>query len=245
MPTYKLTIEYEGSNFVGWQKQENGISIQSSIEESICNLTKENTNVFGAGRTDSGVHAKGQVAHFNIKKKFSNSTIRDGLNQYLRPKTISILKVESVNKDFHSRFNAKLRHYEYKIVNRRSPLTLNKNYAWIVYKKLNINKMKQAAKYFIGKNDYNAFRSINCQSSSSIKTIKNFKVDSKGEEILINVSAKSFLHSQVRIMVGTIVEVGKEKIEPLKIKEIIKNKKRKQAGPTAPAHGLYLLKVDY
>ena len=173
MPKYKITIEYDGTNFVGWQRQENGPSIQSSIEEAIKKITSETVNVFGAGRTDSGVHAKGQVAHFELSKNISLDKIRDGINQHLRPLPIAILDAKKVNEDFHARFSAQLRSYEYLIINRRSPLTLYKNQAWGVFKQLNINEMKKAALNFVGKHDFNAFRSIDCQSSSSIKTIQS------------------------------------------------------------------------
>ena len=245
MHRYKLTIEYEGTNFVGWQRQENGLSIQQSIEESIKKLSSETTTIFGAGRTDSGVHAKGQVAHFELLKKISLDNIRDGLNQYLQPLPISILNVEEVDGNFHARFSAKLRNYEYSIVNRRPPLTFNKNQAWGVFKKLNIKDMKEAASKFIGNHDFNAFRSIDCQASSSEKTIQSCNVEKDSANIKIYVSAKSFLHSQVRIIVGTLVDVGKEKLKPSNIKEIIKNRDRSKAGVTAPAHGLYLVRVEY
>ncbi|PPR44827.1 MAG: tRNA pseudouridine synthase A [Alphaproteobacteria bacterium MarineAlpha5_Bin8] len=245
MPKYKITIEYDGSNFVGWQRQENGNSIQESIEKAITKITSKKINVFGAGRTDAGVHAKGQVAHFETLNDISVETIRDGLNQYLRNLSIAILDAEKVSDDFHARFSATHRYYQYFLINRRAPLTLNKNYAWAIYKKLKIDKMKIAANYFIGKYDFNSFRSIDCQSSSSIKTISSCEVNHSNEEVIINVAAKSFLHSQVRIIVGTLVEVGKGKIQPDDIKEILESKDRARAGPTAPAHGLYLIKVDY
>ena len=245
MPKYKIDIEYDGTNFVGWQKQENGISIQSSIEEAIKKLSSENVTVYGAGRTDAGVHAKEQVAHFETSKDINLKNIRDGLNQHLRKLPIAILSAEIVDENFNARFSAKLRSYQYKIVNRRSPLTFEKNLAWGIFKILNIQDMKEAAKLFIGKHDFNAFRSIDCQSTSSIKTINDCNIQEIDDYILINVSARSFLHSQVRIIVGTLVEVGKGRIKVQEIKEIINCKKRNRAGPTAPAHGLYLIKVEY
>ena len=245
MHKYKITIEYDGTDFVGWQKQENGLSIQSSIEDAINKITSETVNVFGAGRTDSGVHAKRQVAHFELSKKISLDNIRDGINQHLRPLTIAILDAKKVNEDFHARFCAELRSYEYLIINRRSPLTLYKNQAWGIFKQLNINEMKKAALKFVGKHDFNAFRSIDCQASSSIKTIQSCTVEKKEEYVVINVAAKSFLHSQVRIITGTLVDVGKGKILPINIKKIINSKDRSKAGVTAPAHGLYLTKVEY
>ena len=244
MPKYKITIEYDGSNYAGWQRQDNGISIQESIEKAIIQLTGEKIIIFGAGRTDAGVHALGQVAHFDLKKIFNTDNIRDGLNQYLRPQPISVLKAEEVDDDFHSRFSAKSRTYQYNISNRRAPLTIDKNKSWAVFKKLDVNKMEFEAKHFLGNHNLDAFRSAHCQSKSAIKTIDSILIIKKNENISIRVSAKSFLHSQVRIMVGTLVEIGKGKIIK-SIKRIIEEEKRSQAGITAPACGLYLIAVEY
>ena len=245
MPKYKLTIEYDGTDFVGWQIQDNGNSIQQSLEKAIHKLTNEQVTVFGAGRTDSGVHAKGQVAHFEISKELTKDNIRDGVNQYLRPLPIAIINVEKVANDFHARFLAKQRIYQYSIINRRPPLTFQRQLVWVIYKKLDIEKIKEAAQFFEGKHDFNAFRSIDCQSSSSIKTIDQCSVTNDKESITILVAAKSFLHSQVRIMVGTLVSVGEGKIQPSDIEQIIEMKDRDKAGVTAPAHGLYLKEVIY
>ena len=245
MAKYRITIEYDGTDFVGWQKQENGPSIQSSVEDAIKKITSETVNVFGAGRTDSGVHAKGQVAHFEISKELAIDNIRDGINQCLRPLPIAILNAEKVVDDFHARFSAKQRIYQYSIINRRPPLTFQRQLAWVIYKKLDIEKIKEAAPFFESKHDFNAFRSIDCQSSSSIKTIDHCSVTNDQESITIQVAAKSFLHSQVRIMTGTLVNVGEGKIQPSDIKQIIEIKDRDKAGVTAPAHGLYLKEVIY
>jgi len=244
MNKYKIIIEYDGTNYVGWQKQVNGKSIQEEIEIAIFKLTGENINLFGAGRTDAGVHAISQVAHFELKKKFKIDNIRDGLNQYLRPQPIAILQADIADEKFHSRFSAKSREYQYIICNRRAPLTINQNKSWIVFKKLDLIKMQVESAYFLGKHNLQAFRSIDCQSNSSIKTIDNIKIHKKNDNIIINICAKSFLHSQVRIMVGTLVDIGKGKIN-IGIKKIIKDQKRSQAGITAPACGLYLINVDY
>ncbi len=244
MFNFKIVIEYDGTNYVGWQRQENGISIQEAVEIAIFKLTSEKVNIIGAGRTDSGVHAFGQVAHFTLKKKFKTDNIRDGLNQHLKPQPIAILIAELVGKDFHSRFSAIKRTYEYIITNRRPPLTINKNKSWGVFKPLNLNKMKVEAKYFIGKHNLESFRSAHCQSNSAIKTIDEIDVTNKYSDIIITVSAKSFLHSQVRIMVGTLVDIGKGKITK-SIKNIIEEEERSQAGITAPACGLYLLSIKY
>ena len=244
MFSFKIIIEYDGTGYVGWQRQDNGLSIQGSIENAILKLTGEKITLYGAGRTDAGVHALGQVAHFNLTKEFKIDNIRDGLNQYLRPQPIAILQADLVNEDFHARFSAKRRTYKYIITNRRSPLTITKNKSWGVFKKLDIIKMNFEAKYFIGKHNLESFRSSHCQSNSALKTIDDIVITNKNNDILITVSAKSFLHSQVRIMVGTLVEIGKGKITK-SIKNIIEEEKRSQAGITAPPYGLYLVKVEY
>jgi len=244
MHNYKITIEYDGTDFVGWQRQENGLSIQQLIEDSIYKLSNKKTTIFGAGRTDAGVHAKGQVASFKLDSHIELDTIRDGLNHHLRPHPIAILSSEKTDPDFNARFSAKLRWYEYKLINRRPPLTLSNNRVWCVHKNINIQKMIEQSKLFLGKHDLSAFRSINCQSNSVIKSINSLDIKQVNDEINFIISAKSFLHSQVRIMVGTLVDIGLEKISK-SISEIILLKKRDFAGMTAPAYGLYLTKVDY
>ena len=244
MHNYKIIIEYDGTNFVGWQQQENGQSIQSAIQQALSKLSGEKVTIFGAGRTDAGVHAYAQVASFVLNKKIETDVIRDGLNQHLRPQPIAVIKAEIVDADFHARFSAKKRWYEYKIINRRPPLTIDLNRAWCVHKNLDIEKMKVESSAFIGKHDLNAFRSAHCQSKSSIKTIEDIHIKHEGEQIIFNVCAKSFLHSQVRIMVGTLVDIAKGNINKT-ISDIINSKDREVAGQTAPAHGLYLKKIDY
>ncbi len=244
MPNYKITVEYDGTNFVGWQQQANGASVQSSLQDSVFKLSGEKVVVYGAGRTDAGVHAYGQVASFVISKKISTDVIRDGLNQHLRPLMISVLKAEEVDNDFHARFSAKKRWYVYKIINRRSPLTIDANRAWCVHKILDTKKMQSESASFLGKHDLNAFRSAHCQSKSSIRTIDDIIINIKNESIFIEVVAKSFLHSQVRIMVGTLVDIAKGNINK-SILDIINTKNREVAGQTAPANGLYLKKIGY
>ena len=244
MHNYKIVIEYDGTNFVGWQQQENGQSIQSALQEALFKLTGEKITIFGAGRTDAGVHAYGQVASFTLNKKIETDVIRDGLNQHLRPQPIAIQKAELVDNDFHARFSAKKRWYEYKIINRRPPLTIDLNRAWCVYKNLDIEKMKIESSAFLGKHDLHAFRSAHCQSKNSVKTIDSVSIKNKGEEIIFEVSAKSFLHSQVRIMIGTLVDIAKGNINET-LEDIINSKQREIAGQTAPAHGLYLKKIEY
>ena len=244
MHNYKIVIEYDGTNFVGWQQQKNGKSIQIALQDALAKLSGEKITIFGAGRTDAGVHAYGQVASFTINKKIETDVIRDGLNQHLRPQPIAVQKAELVGNDFHARFSAKKRWYEYKIINRRPPLTIDVNRAWCVYKNLNIEKMKSELTSFLGQHDLNAFRSAHCQSNKSIKTIENIDIKKENEQIIFQVGAKSFLHSQVRIMVGTLVDIAKGNINKT-ILDIINSKNREIAGQTAPAHGLYLKKIDY
>ncbi len=244
MNNYKITIEYDGTNYVGWQRQQNGISIQQLLENAIYKLSSNNISIIGAGRTDAGVHAKGQVANFKIDNKLSTKEIKDGINHYLKPHPIAVLSAEEVGDNFNARFSAKLRSYEYIVINRRAPLTLDNNRAWCVYKKININKIIEQAPFFLGKHDLSSFRSINCQSKTSIKSINSIDINNNGEVINFSISAKSFLHSQVRIMVGTLIDIGLEKISK-SISEILLLKQRGFAGETAPAKGLYLTNVEY
>ena len=244
MHNYKIVIEYDCTNFVGWQQHENGQSRQSTLQEALFKLIGEKITIFGAGRTDAGVHAYGQVASFTFNKKIETDVIRDGLNQHLRPQPIAVQKAELVEDDFHARFSAKKRWYEYKIINRRPPLTIDINRAWCVYKNLDIEKMKSESASFLGKHDLNAFRSAHCQSKNSIKTIDSISIRNKDEKIIFEISAKSFLHSQVRIMIGTLVDIAKGNINKT-ILDIINSKQREVAGQTAPAHGLYLKKIEY
>ncbi len=244
MHNYKIIIEYDGTDFVGWQRQENGPSVQQLIEDAIQKISNKKTTIFGAGRTDSGVHAKGQVASFELENYLDTDTIRDGINHHLRPHPIAILSSEKVDNNFNARFSAKMRWYEYNVINRRSPLTFQNNRAWCIHKKINFNKIIEQSKNFLGKHDLSAFRSINCQSKSTLKSINSIDIDMNKEEIRFIISAKSFLHSQVRIMVGTLIDIGLNKISR-SIDEIIQLKKRKNAGVTAPPYGLYLIKVDY
>ena len=244
MYNYKIIVEYDGTNFVGWQQQENGKSIQAVLQDAAFKLSGEKIIIFGAGRTDAGVHAYGQVASFTINKKIETDVIRDGLNQHLRPHPISVQKAELVDSKFHARFSAIKRWYEYKIINRRPPLTIDTNRAWCVYKKINVEKIKTESSSFLGRHDLNAFRSAHCQSKNSIKSIEDIDIKHEGDQIIFNVCAKSFLHSQVRIMVGTLVDIAKGNIDKT-IVDIINSKNREIAGQTAPAHGLYLKKIDY
>lgn len=243
----KITVEYSGTNYVGWQRQKNGRSIQGEIEESLKNLFNQSINIHVAGRTDAGVHAFNQVAHFDVQSKIKPEKISSGINHFLknRENQISILNSEVVGENFHSRFSAKKRSYVYKILNRRSPSPLIHDRVWYIPYKLDLNVMKEASRYLIGKHDFNSFRSTQCQSNSSIKSIDSIKFEKKDENINIYIEAKSFLHNQVRIIVGSLINVGRNFWKTDKIKEILGKKMRSAAGPTAPPEGLYLLKIEY
>lgn len=247
MPRIKLEIEYDGTGFVGWQKQENGVSVQNLIENALLKAIGQRVNLYVAGRTDAGVHAIRQVAHFDYKatKKLEIKNFSEAINFYIKNYPISILNTEQVTQKFHARFSAKSRVYLYRISNRRSKIALDRNRVWLLRKPLNIISMKKAAKFLIGKHDFNSFRSVHCQARSSIKSLKNIEIKRKQEELRITLTAPSFLHNQVRIIVGTLRMVGEGKIKPKDMLTILKGCDRKLAGPTAPANGLYFVEAKY
>jgi tRNA pseudouridine38-40 synthase len=245
MQRYKLKIEYDGTSFVGWQFQKNGLSIQEVLQQAIFNLSKEKVIVTGAGRTDSGVHAFEQIAHFDLEKKIEKKFFLPGLNQHIGNKPITILKINRINKKFHSRFDAKKRTYEYIIINRQSPLALQKNKAWHIRKKLNIEVMKKAAKLLLGTHDYSTFRASSCGSKSPVKTIEKISVKKNKDKITLNFTSKSFLQQQVRSMVGCIKYSGDGKWNIDQFKKSFKSKNRLNCAPPAPACGLYLKKIKY
>ena len=239
-------IEYDGTPFVGWQKQENGRSVQASIESAIEKLFDEKINIFGAGRTDAGVHAIGQTAHFDVgKKNFDTYIIKNALNDHLRPLPISILNVEKVDENFHSRFDAIQRKYLYRIINRKSPLTIEKGRAWQVHKTLNIDPMKDCIPLIVGKHDFTTFRSAHCQSESPIKTIDEVKITQSDENIYFGISAKSFLHHQVRSIVGSLKMVGEGSWSINDFDTALQSKDRSKCGALAPSEGLYFMEVKY
>ncbi len=246
MNRYKITVEYDGTNFFGWQYQENGISVQQVLEEAITKFSHEVSRIHGAGRTDAGVHALNQVAHFDLNKGFETRSVQSALNHFVRPHLISIKEVELVDENFHARFSAKSRSYIYKILNRVAQPALEENKVWHISSPLNVEYMNEAAQYLIGKHDLSSFRASECQAKSPIKTISQVKVSKTNDEIIeMFIEAPSFLHNQVRITVGTLVKIGQEKWSKDKMKEIILAKNRAVAGQTAPANGLYLYKVQY
>ncbi len=244
---YKLTIEYDGSNYCGFQKQKEigQNSIAQALEEAIFKLAQEKVRIIGSGRTDAGVHALGQVVHFDLNKEFAPYKIIMGLNSYLHKEAVVVLNCEIVDENFHARISAKMRHYHYVIVNRSANLTLEKNRAHHVKHKLDVEAMEAAAKHLLGKHDFSSFRDAECQSSSPIRTIEEISISKSEEKILIKITAKSFLHHMVRNIVGTLIWVGKSKITIEDFKKILEEKNRTKSGPNAPACGLYFLKSDY
>jgi tRNA pseudouridine38-40 synthase len=245
MPRYRLTLEYDGTPFVGWQMQENGLSVQGRLAQAIKDFSGEEVVPRGAGRTDAGVHAIAQVAHFDLAKDWACDKIRDALNAQLRPDPISVLNCDYAPPDFEARFSASARHYLYRIVNRRSPLALERNRAWHVIPPLDATAMHDAAQVLVGHHDFTTFRSTECQAPSPMKTLDRLAVSHQGEEIRIEASARSFLHNQVRSMVGSLKLVGDGKWTASDLKQALEARDRAACGPVAPAHGLYLVKVDY
>jgi tRNA pseudouridine38-40 synthase len=245
MPRFKLTLEYEGTSFSGWQQQPGFQTVQGTLEEAFTDFLKEPVTVWGSGRTDAGVHARGQVAHVDISKDYPPFAIQGAITKRLLNFPISLLTVEEVPSDFHARFSAVSRSYEYIILNRRAPSALEKYRAWWIISQLSIDAMAEAATYLIGHHDFSSFRDSRCQASSPLKTLNLLSVEKRGEFILIKARARSFLHHQVRNMVGTLMRVGKGAWSPKKVKEILDAKDRRLAGPTAPAKGLYLTQIEY
>lgn len=245
MPRYRITIEYDGAPFVGWQIQENGPSVQSALMEALKNLTGEEVQVFGAGRTDAGVHAMGQVAHFDLPKDWETDRLRDGLNHHLKPDPVAVLAASEVDDGFHARFLATKRHYLYRFITRRAPLALDKGRAWRRPKALDVEAMHRAAQMLVGKHDFTTFRSAQCQAKSPVKTIDEAAVERDGDEIRFTVSARSFLHNQVRSFAGSLEYVGVGKWSATDLGEALKAADRSKCGPVAPPEGLYLVQVDY
>lgn len=245
MPRYKITIEYDGTNYSGWQQQSNAPSIQEELQKAAFRFLKEDLLVTGAGRTDAGVHALGQVAHFDTQKTLDPFRVCQAFNANLRPQPISVLNAEIVSDDFHARFDAKKRHYIYKILNRRSRPALYENRAWWVHQPLDETLMADAAQVLIGKHDFTTFRAAACQAKSPIKTLDEIRIERYGEFIFLYFSARSFLHHQVRNIVGTLKLVGEGKWTKQQVIDALEAKDRKAGGPTAAAEGLYFEKVDY
>ena len=245
MIRYKIKIEYDGTSFVGWQVQKNGMSVQEVLQKAIFNLSKEKVIVNGAGRTDSGVHALSQIAHFDLKKKFKLKKLLMGLNNNTENKPVTILKINKTSKKFHARFDAKKRTYQYVIINRQSPLAIQKNKAWHIRKKLNFEAMKKGAKFLLGTHDFSTFRSSSCGAKSPIKTMEKVSVKKIKDKIILKFTSKSFLQQQVRSMVGCIKYLGDGKWNIDDFEKSFKSKKRIKCAPPAPACGLYLSNIKY
>ncbi len=250
MPRYKLTIEYDGTPFSGWQKHGDSLTIQGVMEEAATKFqgNGQPVEIFCAGRTDSGVHARGQVAHLDLVSARDPFNIRQGISNLMLPHPISILSVEEVSDEFHARFDAKARHYLYRITNRSSRLALDATRSWQVHGAFDLDAMREAASYLIGHHDFSSFRAGECQAKSPMKTLDTLEIlqrQNRPEEIMIRTSAKSFLHHQVRNMVGTLAHVATGKWPPERVKEALAARDRRAGGPMAPAHGLYLMKVEY
>jgi tRNA pseudouridine38-40 synthase len=245
MPRYRLLIEYDGTPFVGWQSQPAGVSVQGALETAVFKLTREAAGIRGAGRTDAGVHATGQVAHFDIAKTWPTGRLCDGMNFYLKPLPIVVRDCAVVDALFDARFSATARHYLYRILARRAPPAIERNRVWWVPRKLDAEAMREAAAALIGHHDFTTFRAAQCQANSPMRTLDRLDVTQMGEIVEIRASARSFLHNQVRSMVGSLKHVGEGKWSPQDLAAALAAKDRTACGTVAPASGLYLMSVDY
>jgi len=245
MPRYRVTLEYDGGPFAGWQRQENGPSVQAALEDAIYKLAQERVTVTGAGRTDAGVHARGQVAHFDLIKEFTGDTVRDALNAHLRPAPIAVLEAGIAAADFHARFSARARHYEYRMLCRRAPPALERGHVWHIGRSLDVEAMARAARVLLGTHDFTTFRAAECQAKSPVKSLDRLDVMKQGDEIVCYASARSFLHHQVRSMVGSLKLVGEGKWTEANLARALAARDRSECGPVAPPEGLTLLNVDY
>jgi len=244
LPRYKLVIEYDGSPFVGWQRQDNGPSVQAALELAAERLCGDATRVRGAGRTDAGVHAAGQVAHLDFLRDWPTDTVRDALNAHMRPDPVAVLSAERVSDDFDARHSATARHYCYRMVNRRPPPALDR-LAWHVPAPLDEAAMNEGAARLLGRHDFTTFRAAQCQAASPVRTLDGLSVRREGHVVTVEASARSFLHNQVRSMVGTLMEVGLGRWTPGEVSAALAARARSACGPVAPAHGLILTRVDY
>jgi tRNA pseudouridine38-40 synthase len=245
MPRYKLTIEYDGRPFVGWQVQDNGPTVQGMLLAAVKAFCGQEVTVHGAGRTDAGVHALGQVAHVDLTKTWDAETVRDAVNAHLRPHPIAVIEAEQVGFEFDARFAAVKRHYLYRIINRRADLTFERGRAWRVAKPLNSGAMHAAAQRLVGRHDFTTFRHVECQAKSPVKTLDTLDVHRIKDDIHITAVARSFLHTQVRSMVGSLVLAGEGRWSADDIAGILAARDRSACGPVAPPDGLYLMQVDY
>lgn len=245
MPRYKLIVEYDGTGFAGWQRQANGPSIQAALEDAVFGFCGERVRLHGAGRTDAGVHALGQCAHLDLARVVEPATLRDALNAHVRPHAIAVLEAARVADDFDARRHARRRIYRYRIVNRVAPLALERNRAWHVRPALDLEAMQEAARHLIGRHDFSTFRAAECQAKSPVKTLDRLALWRDGAAVLIEAEARSFLHNQVRAMVGTLALVGRGRWSPAHVAVARDARDRTKGGPNAPPHGLYLVQVSY
>jgi tRNA pseudouridine38-40 synthase len=245
MPRYKLLIEYDGAPFVGWQIQASGLSVQGLLAEAIAAFAGERATVRGAGRTDAGVHALGQIGHVDLAQDWDAGTVRDAINAHLRPHPISVLAAETAPETFDARFSAIRRHYRYRILNRRADLTLDRGHAWRVPRPLDHAAMQAAAQRLVGTHDFTTFRDTQCQAKSPVKTLDRFAVTRAGDEIGVEAAARSFLHTQVRSMVGALVAVGDGRWSGDDLAAALAARDRTACAPLAPPEGLYLVRVEY
>ena len=245
MPRLKLTIEYCGAGFVGWQRQANGLSVQAALETAVRRFCGASVTVFGAGRTDAGVHALAQIAHVDLPRAASPDEIRGALNHHLKPHAISVIEVEPVPPDFDARLSATGRHYLYRILNRRAPPALDRGLVWHVAPPLDLAAMQEGAAHLIGHHDFSTFRDSLCQARSPVKTLDRLDLARVGDEIRIAARARSFLHHQVRNMAGTLKLVGTGRWRPGDVARALAARDRRAGGPTAPAQGLVLVAVRY
>ncbi len=245
MQRWKITIEYDGGPFVGWQRQTNGPSVQAALEDAAFAFCGERLLVQGAGRTDTGVHALAQVAHLDIERETDAKTVRDALNHHLKPDPVAVLVAEAVPQDFHARFSATGRSYLYRILNRRAPAVLDHGRVWAVPKELDATAMHEAAQVLVGRHDFTSFRASECQADSPVRTLDRLDVSRRGEEIHIVAEARSFLHHQIRNFAGTLERVGRGRWTARDVANVLAARDRAAAGPTAPPQGLYLTGVRY
>ncbi len=245
MPRFRLIVEYDGTGFAGWQRQANGPSIQAALEDAVFGFSGEHVRVYGAGRTDAGVHALGQCAHFDLAREIEPAKLRDAMNAHVRPHAIAVLEARRADDDFDARRHARLRLYRYRIINRPAPAALERNRVWHVRPALDLERMREAALHLVGRHDFSTFRAAECQAKSPIKTLDRLDLWREDDELVIEAEARSFLHNQVRAMVGTLSLVGRGRWSPAHVAAAREARDRTKGGPNAPPHGLYLVRVGY
>ena len=245
MPRYRLLLEYDGTRFAGWQRQADLPTVQQALEEAIARFSDETVTTQAAGRTDAGVHALGQVAHFDLARDWDANRIREALNYHLKPDPVAVVQADAVPDSFEARFSALSRHYEYRILNRRARPALEEHRVWHVPVRIDAEAMHEGAQFLIGQHDFTTFRDSQCQAKSPVKTLDRLAVRREGEHVVVTADARSFLHHQVRSMVGSLKLVGEGRWEPAEMGRVLEARDRARCGMLAPAAGLYLMRVDY